>query len=216
MSEIDATTRALLEGLYDALAAGERPAITAVLADDFVGRLTPGLPFGIGGEHVGAEAMIRDGWFAIGAHWRVRAEPASYTLLEDGIPVWLRSEVELIVSGKSREEELGTILPAGWKLASIASGLLATGPSGAALPFAGTAKKSSGQGWLRRHCSRVAGRAASCVRDPAGPARPGPRRPNAAPAARSAAPGVAADRRGARPSSVLHQQAAGSSQQSAA
>jgi hypothetical protein len=35
-----------------------------------------------------------------------------YALLEDGIPLWLRSEIELIVSGKSREEEIGSILPA--------------------------------------------------------------------------------------------------------
>lgn len=44
-----------------------------------------------------------------------------YTLLEDGIPLWLRNEVEVTVSGKSREEELGTILPAGWKLSSVES-----------------------------------------------------------------------------------------------
>ena len=30
-----------------------------------------------------------------------------YSLLEDGIPLWLRTEIELIVSGKSREEVAG-------------------------------------------------------------------------------------------------------------
>jgi hypothetical protein len=39
--------------------------------------------------------------------------------LEDGIPLWLHGEVELIVSGKSREEMLGAVVPAGWKLASL-------------------------------------------------------------------------------------------------
>jgi hypothetical protein len=39
--------------------------------------------------------------------------------LEDGIPLWLRGEVELIVSGKSREEALGAVLPQGWMLASL-------------------------------------------------------------------------------------------------
>ena len=39
--------------------------------------------------------------------------------LEDGIPLWLRGEIELIVSGKSREETLGAVLPSGWKLASL-------------------------------------------------------------------------------------------------
>jgi len=43
------------------------------------------------------------------------------SLLEDGIPLWLHTDLELIVAGKSREESLGVILPAGWKLASIES-----------------------------------------------------------------------------------------------
>ncbi len=44
-----------------------------------------------------------------------------YSLLEDGIPLWLETEIELIVSGKSREETIGTVLPAGWRLASVES-----------------------------------------------------------------------------------------------
>lgn len=42
-----------------------------------------------------------------------------YRVIDDGIPMWLRSEIELSVSGKNREEEIGAILPAGWKLASV-------------------------------------------------------------------------------------------------
>jgi hypothetical protein len=44
-----------------------------------------------------------------------------YEVLEDGIPLWLRTRVELIVSGKSREEDLGSILPEGWKVSSVLS-----------------------------------------------------------------------------------------------
>ncbi|MEO8353466.1 MAG: hypothetical protein ABI680_17190 [Chthoniobacteraceae bacterium] len=44
-----------------------------------------------------------------------------YAALEDGIPIWLRTEVELTVAGKSREEELGIVLPEGWKLAAVES-----------------------------------------------------------------------------------------------
>ncbi len=44
-----------------------------------------------------------------------------YAELEDGIPMWLRVEVELIVSGKSREETIGGVLPAGWKAVSVTS-----------------------------------------------------------------------------------------------
>ena len=44
-----------------------------------------------------------------------------YAVLEDGIPLWLRTEIELSVSGKNREEQIGAILPEGWKLAAINS-----------------------------------------------------------------------------------------------
>ena len=44
-----------------------------------------------------------------------------YSVLEDGIPLWLRTEIELVVSGKNREEQVGSILPEGWKLAAIES-----------------------------------------------------------------------------------------------
>lgn len=44
-----------------------------------------------------------------------------HALIEDGIPLWLQTQIELIVSGKSREEALGNILPAGWKLSAVES-----------------------------------------------------------------------------------------------
>ncbi len=44
-----------------------------------------------------------------------------YSLVEDGIPMWLRQEVELTVSGKSREENLGAVVPEGWRLSSVVS-----------------------------------------------------------------------------------------------
>ena len=44
-----------------------------------------------------------------------------YAVLEDGIPLWLRSEVELSVSGRNREEQIGSVLPEGWKLAAVDS-----------------------------------------------------------------------------------------------
>jgi hypothetical protein len=44
-----------------------------------------------------------------------------YALLEDGVPLWLRTQVELIVSGKSREEQIGSILPEGWRVSAISS-----------------------------------------------------------------------------------------------
>jgi hypothetical protein len=44
-----------------------------------------------------------------------------YAVLEDGIPLWLRTEIELSVSGKNREEQIGSVLPEGWKLAAVDS-----------------------------------------------------------------------------------------------
>jgi hypothetical protein len=42
-----------------------------------------------------------------------------YRVLEDGLPLWLRTEVELTISGRSREEDLGCILPTGWLLSYV-------------------------------------------------------------------------------------------------
>jgi hypothetical protein len=46
-----------------------------------------------------------------------------HSLLTDGIPLWFETRVELIVAGKSREEVFGSVLPAGWQLASVESPL---------------------------------------------------------------------------------------------
>ena len=43
------------------------------------------------------------------------------SLLDDGIPLWLHTEIELVVAGKSREETLGMVLPEGWRLATVTS-----------------------------------------------------------------------------------------------
>lgn len=42
------------------------------------------MPFGVGGEHHGADAMRRNGWGAIGRHFVARAEPARFLPLVDG------------------------------------------------------------------------------------------------------------------------------------
>jgi len=71
-------------------------------------------------------------WDSNGAVWlKRRSEPQEknllavqvYRLIEDGIPMWLTTDVELKVSGKSREEDLGWVLPAGWQLATVESQL---------------------------------------------------------------------------------------------
>lgn len=46
-----------------------------------------------------------------------------HSLLQDGIPLWYETRIELIVAGKSREESLGNVLPEGWQLAAVDSPL---------------------------------------------------------------------------------------------
>ena len=70
--------------LYDALATGDRAALDAILDPALAGEATEGLPFDLGGAHRGSEAMIRDFWWAIGRHYRARAEPAEFLALADG------------------------------------------------------------------------------------------------------------------------------------
>lgn len=72
------------KSLYQALAAGDREAINALLSADFIGHAAQGLPLNMGGEHRGAEAMQRNLWWKIGKHFKVEAQPDELRVLEDG------------------------------------------------------------------------------------------------------------------------------------
>src|SRR6185312_16125782 len=74
----------LVQQLYDALAALDLAALEELLDPDFHGILSAGMPFGVGGEHRGADAMRRDGWGAIGRHYIAHAEPDRFLPLVDG------------------------------------------------------------------------------------------------------------------------------------
>ncbi len=75
----------------------------------------------------------RVNWDAEGRLWLVRQQTTEsardehsfqvYRLLEDGIPMWLKTRIDLRVSGRSREETLGVVLPPGWILESVQSGI---------------------------------------------------------------------------------------------
>ncbi len=80
---------------------------------------------------VDGEPQPQPRWDRNGEVWlkRARGEVADkdglslqiYRLIEDGIPIWLRTEIELTVSGKSREEELGWVMPEGWRISTVES-----------------------------------------------------------------------------------------------
>ena len=80
---------------------------------------------------VDGKVIERPNWDAGGDVWLKRQQAAEaekdflaarvYRVIEDGVPMWLRTEVELTVSGKSREESLGWVLPEGWHLSFVDS-----------------------------------------------------------------------------------------------
>lgn len=78
------TVRELVETAYSALACRDRAALAALLDDEFEATFTESLPFGIGGEHRGAEDAIRAGWWAIGRAFALSAELAEWVECADG------------------------------------------------------------------------------------------------------------------------------------
>lgn len=70
--------------LYQALAAGDREALGALLHPDFVGHATEGLPMEMGGEHVGPETMQKKLWWRIGRHYKAEAHVDEFHGLDDG------------------------------------------------------------------------------------------------------------------------------------
>jgi len=90
--------------------------------------------YGIVSLVLSGERVERPSWDPAGFLWLKRDATSGeadrdflgvnvYGLLEDGIPMWLRLEVEMTVSGKSREEDVGAVVPEGWNLASVESPL---------------------------------------------------------------------------------------------
>lgn len=74
----------LVRQAYPALAAGDADALRALLHPDFQAHFADGLPFGIGGDHAGADAAITDGWWEIGRAYRMSTEPEEWIDAADG------------------------------------------------------------------------------------------------------------------------------------
>lgn len=116
------------------LAAGEHE-----LSGRFAWKFLPGslqLPREIGvlALTLNGEVVPAPSWDEAGVLWLQRGSESSetaqdflsrkvYALLEDGEPLWFNLKVELLVSGKSREEVLGRVVPEGWRLTAVQSPL---------------------------------------------------------------------------------------------
>lgn len=79
-----AAKAAAAQRLYRALQVGDRDALAALLAPDFVGHATEGLPLGMGGEHCGPTAMQQELWWRIGRHYLAEAQADEMRGLDDG------------------------------------------------------------------------------------------------------------------------------------
>ncbi|EFG78493.1 enoyl-CoA hydratase/isomerase family protein [Mycobacterium parascrofulaceum ATCC BAA-614] len=84
---------AAARALYEALGLGDRDALGRLLHPEFVGHAAERLPLDMGGVHVGVDAMCDNLWWRIGHHFKVRAVPEKFQVLEDG---------RLMVSGTYR------------------------------------------------------------------------------------------------------------------
>jgi ketosteroid isomerase-like protein len=60
--------------LYDAFLAHDAAAIMALLDPAFEGKVSAGMPLGVGGVHSSAEAMMRDVWAPVFGAYDVRVE----------------------------------------------------------------------------------------------------------------------------------------------
>lgn len=83
LSEEDRAVEELGYRLYDALRSGDVDALRELLAEDFVGDLTPGLPNEYGAQlYQGREVMLREGWGRIAVDFALR--PQVVQLIAEG------------------------------------------------------------------------------------------------------------------------------------
>lgn len=72
----------LVTALYSALMKGDRETIERLVASDFEGMVTEGLP--MGGRHTGRDAMIEQVWWEFGRLFKLRIEPVEWINSSDG------------------------------------------------------------------------------------------------------------------------------------
>ena len=76
------TITELVTALYPALMKGDRETIERLLAPDFEGTVTAGLP--MGGHHPSRGAMIEGCWWEFGRLFKIAVEPEEWVICPDG------------------------------------------------------------------------------------------------------------------------------------
>ena len=77
------TPTEVAQRFYGALADADAEALFALLAEDFVGTVSAGMPYGVGGLHRGAADMVLNVWARIGALYDMHVEPTEYLAVDD-------------------------------------------------------------------------------------------------------------------------------------
>lgn len=72
--------------LYAAFAAHDRAALAGLLHPEFTGRVSTGMPFGLGGEIDSPEKMLLNVWGGAAAHFEIDPQPDEFvTVGEDRV-----------------------------------------------------------------------------------------------------------------------------------
>ncbi len=66
--------------LYAAFTSGDRPGLAALLHPDFTGRVSEGMPFGLGGTVHSPEQMLREVWGGAAAHYQTAPYPDEFVV----------------------------------------------------------------------------------------------------------------------------------------
>ncbi len=74
----------VIDRFYTAMHNGDAVALRETLGEDFVGRVSDGLPGGFGGTHAGPDRMLRDCWVPVHLAFKALPHPEECLHTTDG------------------------------------------------------------------------------------------------------------------------------------
>ncbi|WP_286274236.1 nuclear transport factor 2 family protein [Mycobacterium antarcticum] len=77
------TATVIAERLYTAFSAGDGVALAHLLHPTFVGRVSAGMPFGVGGDVEGPLTMLNEVWAATFTHYDAAPQPDEFLAVGD-------------------------------------------------------------------------------------------------------------------------------------